>query len=166
MADQVTVSTTDQLVTVAPSTGVITITSTGTDRTVTVSQRGLQGGASTSSAQIVTPYIAGEAVGGQRVVYIGAGDKVFHADSTDQAQLNKVVGITATAASLGAMVNVLSLGKLADASFSFTSGSPLFFNSVGVLTHTAPTSGFVQKVGVAIKSNEILADMQLPYSIL
>jgi len=114
---------------------------------------------------VVIDRTAAASLGGQRVVRVTTGGEVNYADSATTGHAKSVLGITAGAASSGASVRVLTYGTLVDPSFSFTPLAPIYVGSSGTLTQTAPTSGFVQQVAVAVTATTIFVDL-LPSLIL
>ena len=112
---------------------------------------------------VVTPEIpTGEILGGQRVVISGADGKLYTADSSDVSHIGKVLGITRQAYLAGVEGEVISGGTFEDPSFSFTPSEKLYFDAAGVLTHSIPTTGFVQVMGHAISSTKIFIAMKTP----
>lgn len=111
-------------------------------------------------------FTAAENIGGQRFVKLNALGEVALADSGTLTDKDKVIGITETAVTVGNTVEVLFLGNLKDAAFSFTAGGTLFLGSSGVITQTSPTSGFIVKGGYAAASDEVFISVQQPIVLI
>lgn len=124
--------------------------------TIVVGNTGVQGPAGPAGVGSATK-VADSAVGGQRVVVSVSADGIVHADSDDLTHLNKVLGVTKTAAAAGDEVEVISLGEIEEASFSFTPDQPVFVSAggSGLLTQTPPTSGFSLRIGHALSATKV-----------
>lgn len=126
------------------------------------------GGDSWFSSDVVTegsrftPYIAGDAIGGQRVVVTDAVGKVVHADHTDTDHFGLVTGITSTSAILDEEVLIVSYGRMTDPVFSFTAEEKVYVSTNGLLTQTAPTTGFLQCIGHAVSTDTLFINPQIP----
>lgn len=137
------------------------------DTAVTVLASGQQGpagppgppglaGSAGASYSILT---AGAALGGNRVVI----DNATYADNSNDAHINKVIGFTVGAATLGAPVNIQSSGELDG--FSGLAIAPVYLAANGTLTQDVPTSGFIQKLGNAISSTAVLIAISPPLKL-
>lgn len=105
-------------------------------------------------------FVAASPVGATRIVVTDSAGKIEHADSSDVADFDNVLGLTLTAAGTGVSAIVLILGPHEDLSFTFTPKQALFFTSAGVLTQTAPSGGFSKKVGWAITATKIFISLK------
>ncbi|NQZ06059.1 MAG: hypothetical protein HRT35_02765 [Algicola sp.] len=103
--------------------------------------------------------VAGEALGGQKWVTTNALGEAILADST-AADGNKILGMTITAASSGASVDIKMLGELTDPSFSFTPDVPIWLGLTGLSTQTAPSIGIVSLVAQALTATKIFIRIQ------
>ena len=110
-------------------------------------------------------YTAGEAIGGQRVLMVSGG-KAFYFDPSDMDNYDKVIGMSMHASVLNDNINVMQEGVItiggltADATYYTTSG--------GLITTTVPTSGILQKVGVALNTSDLIIEFsqnRIPYGI-
>lgn len=122
------------------------------------------GGGGTGSALDIISCTAGEALGGQRVVYASGANDVSHASSSNVAHIGKIVGITVGAVVNGAVASVRNAGEMIDVSFAFVPG-PVYFNATGVLTQTQPVVGFIQQVAVAVSATKIVVGLGLPITL-
>jgi len=101
---------------------------------------------------------AGEDLGGYRVVKIVSGS-VFYSDPLDPSFGGKVLGLTRGAVTTGSLASVQTAGKISDALWTLNDGV-VYNGPNGVITQTAPTTGFVIPVGVAISPTEIIINIQ------
>lgn len=122
----------------------------------------LQGsGSGSGSASNSIEAIADGTVNGHRAVRVTGSDKVALVDSTNAAQAGTVIGISTTAASDGQTVTVQVIGEIDEPTFNFTPG-PVYFDDVGRLTQTVPTSGFIQQVAVALSATVVVVQIGPP----
>lgn len=82
-----------------------------------------------------------------RVVRLGSDGRVQHASNTDSVSRNAVFGVTLSAAVLGGRVPIVTAGEIEDDLWSWTMNSPVYVGADGVLTQTAPASGYSLIVG-------------------
>lgn len=112
--------------------------------------------------EIVNSFVAGEVLGGQRVVMI-VGGEAFHYDPTDENNAGRDIGITKGAAIIGAMVEVVSKGIMTGFSGSLVQDSIYYAGSSGTLTDTIPTGpGIDMRVGVAVDANTLNINFSEP----
>lgn len=123
--------------------------------------RGPQGqnGADGSGVNVDHPLTADQTLSGHRVVRLVSSSRVDVADSSDPADARQVLGITLNAAVADDPVTVRQAGAIDDPSFTFTPGLPIYFTALGVLTHTLPTTGFIQQVAIAASATQILVQL-------
>lgn len=84
-------------------------------------------------------------------------------DSSIIAYKNKIVGIATAPILSGFNGSVVGFGKITNPLWAWTVGDRIFLNGTSLST-TAPSSGFIQIIGVAIASDTI--DIKLAQSIL
>jgi len=132
--------------------------------TVTLASSGPAGppGAAGDIQNQTRTYVAASAVGGGRIVRSSTVTDVEHADSSDAGNMHNTIGLTLAAASGGGNVQVLIEGQSVDVSWAWTVGDPIFFNTSGVLTQTAPATGFYQAVGHALTATSVLIRIHAP----
>lgn len=106
----------------------------------------------------VLTFPAGEALGGHRMVALQSGE-LFYADHSNLAYAASVVGMTMGAVAQGETAEVMHSGRLSEPSWSFTPDAPLFLSANGLVSHTAPTAGFVLEVGTAVSATEIIVQI-------
>jgi hypothetical protein len=93
--------------------------------------------------------VAGENISGLSVVAFNSLGQLVHADHTNLDLADSVAGIVLHSVLSGEVCAYRNEGELEDPSWSWTTGSALFFDTNGVLTHTPQSSGFYCCVGYA-----------------
>lgn len=116
---------------------------------------GMQGQQGESGGTI--QLIAGINLGGNRVV---TGNSTY-ADNTELSTIGRAIGVTQGAAVAGDPVGVVLLGEL-DGFFGLTVNEPVYLSVSGTTTQTLPTSGYIQRIGVAISTTKILLNLSDP----
>lgn len=112
--------------------------------------------------QIVNSFVAGEDLGGQRVVMI-IGGEAFYYDPTDENSVGRDVGITKAAALTGAMVEVVSKGIMTGFSGSLVQDDIYFVDVNGQLTSVVPVGpGIDMRVGIAVDANTLNINFSEP----
>lgn len=108
-----------------------------------------------------TLFVAGEAVGGHRIVTLNNQGEVIHADRTIPGHAGRLCGLTLASAVAGAPVAVQSHGLVTDPSWQWDVSKPrLFLSTQGTLTQTVPTSGFLCVVGFCVSETQLFVDIQ------
>jgi hypothetical protein len=100
--------------------------------------------------QIVSRFITPVALSGGKAVLAD----LRYADSTDVSTVGLLLGITQGAAIAGGWVSVVSIGIL-NGLAGLTPFMPIYLSTVGNITQTPPTTGYIQRLGVAIASDTI-----------
>lgn len=121
--------------------------------------RGVVGTQGIPGMQQYLTVLAGENLGGNRVVYIADG-RAFYADSDNLTCSNASVGITNGAAVLDDIINIQTSGYMQEPSWKWSTNLPLFLGVNGLLTQTMPTTGFSQIIGIVTSSIEIIIQIQ------
>lgn len=106
--------------------------------------------------------IAAQSLGGNRVVYQSSATQVDYVDNQNLAQVQLVLGITQHAADALSTVAVQISGEMTDVSWSWTTGGLIFAGANGVLTQTANTTGFLQRVGIALSATVLKVEIHDP----
>lgn len=109
---------------------------------------------------------AGEPLGGHRAVVLDADGLAWYADNTDAQHLGRVVGITLSAAVLGADATLQSAGYITEPSWNWTPYQPVYLSANGLLTQTPPTTGFMQVLGVALSATSLFIQLRDPIVII
>jgi len=87
------------------------------------------------------------------------GSNGYRAHSDDISFLDKILGLAIENKPAGFKVNVISKGMIKNTNWNFTPNTVLFLNGYE-LSHTPPSSGFLQKIGKAITNNVIFIDIE------
>lgn len=111
----------------------------------------------------VVSYEAATALLQYRAVVINSSGKAIYADNTINAHGTKVLGITLEAAAApGDAVNIRNYGQVENALWSWVLDTPIYLDTDGQLTQTAPTSGFRLQVAFPISPIRIFIDINDP----
>lgn len=105
-------------------------------------------------------YPASGSLSALRVVCLSSENKLIYASSSDLTQVNKIVGVLITSASLDEQVRPLIFGHLTDSFFNWELNKPIFLGTNGVLTQAVPTSGFNKQIGYALTANSMRVSIQ------
>lgn len=105
---------------------------------------------------------AGAAVGGHRVVCVGADGRVVHVDLGSVGSVMGVQGVSANAAEVGERVRVRTSGVLVEPSWSWTAGAPVFCGEAGVLVQVAPAGMALLPVGLALSATALWVRLGVP----
>lgn len=128
---------------------------------VTIPVHVLTGGSAGGPAPIANEQVtltAGADLSGHKVVRATGTDHVDYASSDDPAHIGSAIGVTYGAAAAGTPIAVVTSGPIVEPTWSWTPG-PVFLGINGALTQTAPTSGFVQTVGVATSPTRLIVEI-------
>lgn len=104
---------------------------------------------------------AGETISALRVVYELNG-KVYVLDPMDDVHISALLGVTVTAAQIGGTTIVQRQGTLDEAGWTWTPGGLVFLGADGVLTQTAPTTGWEVVIGTAASDTRLNLAIQDP----
>lgn len=110
-----------------------------------------------------TSYIAGEILSaGIPVAYVNtSGGTIVKFDASTNTHYDKCVGVTATSAAAGSAVEVIQLGECNQ--YTNLSVGSIYYadpTAPGTLTVTPPTTGVIQKIGVAKTSTILIVDLK------
>jgi len=111
---------------------------------------------------IVAP--AAETIHGHRAVRVLV-DGIHHASSDDPGHAPGVLGIAANSASPGDSVRVRTTGPMAEPSWDWTPGLPLYVGPDGVLVQSPPASGFIREIGLAVSPTSIVIRHMVPITL-
>jgi hypothetical protein len=103
---------------------------------------------------------AGEALGGQRAVYIAAGEARYASAADDSAAV--VAGITTGAVADGDTATYQLSGAMTEPSWNWTPELPVFLGLSGQLTQTPPAAGAIVELGIALTPQTIVVRVQRP----
>lgn len=102
---------------------------------------------------------ASEPIGGQRVVTING----FHA-TPETSDL--IIGLSKSAAATSQSFEVTVFGLVADVSWTWTTGLPIFVGPSGTLTQTVPTLGVSRRIAWAVSPTTINVDIMPPITVI
>lgn len=106
--------------------------------------------------------IAAIALGGNRVVVLDVNEAAIYADNTNLTHADKILGITTSAASLGASVTIQTYGEMTEPSFNWTLDTQVFVSVNGLMTQTPPVTGFKRSIGFPIAATKLFINLQEP----
>jgi len=95
-------------------------------------------------------------IGGTRIIAIKNNYAVY-ADHTDLDTIG--LGISMQAVVAGVNVPVQRTGIISISGVVWTSGLPVYISTNGLFTQIAPNSGYVQQIGIAYSSDQLLIDI-------
>jgi hypothetical protein len=98
---------------------------------------------------------AGENLGGQRIVALGADGRAVYADYTNTAHASKVLGLTNSSVLENETVLILMAGEVSDSGWSWAPGVLLYLGANSLLTTNPPGSGFVKIMGATLAATKI-----------
>jgi len=104
--------------------------------------------------------IAGEDLGGLRGIR-SVGNRAYYADSSIPDHAITLLGISAGAAVIDDIVDVISSGNMIDPSWNWNDGA-IYLGANGLLTQVAPANGFIAQVAIAISDTEMFVNIQQP----
>lgn len=114
--------------------------------------RGPAGRDGTQGGEVAT-FIAGAVLSGHRALY-SDGAAVRYASADDPSSAERCVGISLQAAAPGGEVLVRRAGLLIEATWTWTPG-PVFLAAGGVMSQTAPDSGVLLQLGIALDATTL-----------
>ena len=106
------------------------------------------------------PYEAAGTIHGRRAVAADSGT-IYHPDLSTPADAVRIIGISLQAGVATDILEVQTAGPITDASWSWVTG-PVYVDDDGVLTQTAPTTGWIVCIGVATAPDTINVNILLP----
>jgi hypothetical protein len=104
------------------------------------------------------------AIGGHRAICNDNGAATY-ADNTDISTAHTFVGISYNAASDSDIVNIVTAGPVTEATWNWTPKQPIYIGTNGTLTQTAPTSGYIRRIGFAQTSTTVYVQPSQPLFI-
>lgn len=126
-----------------------------------VTTQGSQGPQGPPGASTTFVYVlAGENLGGNRVVSTNAVGRLVYPDLTQLDQT--VIGITTGAANINTLAEVQISGFQTEPSWSWLSGLPIFVGNSGTLTQTVPATNTVLQIARPVTQTKIFIDLQQP----
>ena len=112
----------------------------------------------------LSKFIAGETLGGQRVVMLKNG-KAFYFDQIDENNIGYSLGMTNQAANQDDLIDIATSGVVIDNGWGLIPDTIYYLGTNGLITNLIPSSGVFQRVGVAVDSNTLKLEFSEPISI-
>lgn len=112
------------------------------------------------SHKVTNTFTAGEDLSAMRVVFMDEDAPDVLRASHDDFVKSQALGITLHAAMAGQPVEVLQFGILQDATLMFEARALLFVGLNGVITETAPSTGYLCRIGKQIYPGTILVEIE------
>lgn len=106
--------------------------------------------------------IAGEALGGHRIVRSTGATTVGYASSGNPLHGDDTLGMTLGAAGLGAAVTAQRVGPITFAGWAWAPGAPVFLGLDGLPTQVVPTAGCIQVIGHAEDATTLYLQIEPP----
>ena len=123
---------------------------------------GLQGPPGAAGDMVIADYLAGEALGGHRVVIVGDDAKLHYAENTNPAHLFRILGITIGAVDQDAQANVRTGGIMTEPAWNWSLGQFIYLGANGLLTQNLPANGFLITVAWPVTPAKIMVDIKVP----
>lgn len=128
---------------------------------------GIQGPIGPSGGSALSA-VAGEPLGGQRVVYMAPSGLAFYASNQTAAHGLIALGVTLGAAILGSPVDILRAGDIVEPSWSWTLDEPVYLGNNGLLTQVPPVGPavFQRIIGFPIASDRLYISFREPIYLI
>ena len=101
-------------------------------------------------------FVGSGGVNGFQVVYLASDGTARPADGFNPTHAGKVVGLASAAQPEGEPAIIQLAGEIKNPAWHLTPGGVYFLVAGGEISMTPPESGFVQKIGVAKTSTELV----------
>ena len=106
--------------------------------------------------------VAATALGGHRMVVLDGNGQAVYASNDQLSHFHKVLGMTLGAVNALEAVDVMRGGEVTEPSWNWLLGAPVFLSTNGLLTQTAPTSGFSLIVGFPVTTTKLFVSLREP----
>ncbi|TVM31153.1 hypothetical protein [Oceanidesulfovibrio marinus] len=106
--------------------------------------------------------VAGQDIGGHRVVVVGTDGLAYIADKDTPAHAAAVLGLSLGAVSSGAEMSIRTNGESEMSGWTWTPQAPVFLGPNGTLIQAPPTTGFILAVGFATAPTKIWVRIGVP----
>lgn len=110
-------------------------------------------------------YPAAQAIGGHRAVYLTEASQCDYADQSDRVKSYQLLGVTIGAVQAGSNARIQTSGLLIEPSWSWAVGEFVYLGGNGLLTQTAPTSGYLVIIGLAASATGLLISIKPPIKV-
>jgi hypothetical protein len=126
---------------------------------------GAQGPAGTGGGgSTIETYVAGQDIGGHRVIVTDADGEAIYADNTIAAHANAATKITLGAALTGDDLTAQLIGRITEPSWNWVVGGTIYVGTNGLMTQTPPVSPavFSKPIAVAETATRVLIIQEPP----
>lgn len=113
----------------------------------------------------VLQYVAGENLGGHRMVVLNDSQQAVYASNDNPAHAVKVLGMTTGAANIGDLSTIQTGGEITEPSWDWVLNTPVCLSTNGLLTQTQPLTGFIQIIGFPITTTKIFINLREPITL-
>lgn len=143
---------------VSTSPSLVTVVSAG------VGLQGAPGTTADSTDSVVFSYVAAQALGGHRVVYLDSTGKVDYAGNDVLLCMHRIVGVTEQAVIANDPSVIKNKGTIVEPSWSLDTSLPVFLGTNGLLTQIPPSSPalFSLIIGFPVSATELFIDIKQP----
>ncbi len=114
----------------------------------------------------ISEFIAGETISALKVIRGSSNGKTYMVNSTDLTDKNTALGVSKTSADINNSFEVVTAGEFTDISWAWNTNLPIFADSTGSLTQTAPTAGYSQVIATAISPTKIKVSIAQAISLV
>lgn len=115
------------------------------------------------TTKLYSEYECGMPIPAFSVVIIGSDGKIYLADNNDLTHVSKIIGISRTSGLIGDTIKVQTNGLLTSVNQNLIPNTSYFLGTTPGSLSTIPSTGFIQRLGVAKSSNEL--EMNLTVNI-
>lgn len=105
---------------------------------------------------------AAVAIGGHRAVTQDNAGNLIYADSGFPLYAGRVLGITTQAVTAGDFCSVQTVGVMTEPSWNWAVDMPIYLAPNGQISQTAPLTGFVLRLGIAIHPQSVFVSVAEP----
>jgi hypothetical protein len=106
--------------------------------------------------------VAGGSLSGQHAVIIGEDGEAYYADRSNLDHVDIVAGVTTGAISAHATGSIQTSGRMIEETWNWTMEQSIYLSINGLLTQTAPTSGFVLYMGFPLSPTSMFIRIGIP----
>jgi hypothetical protein len=117
------------------------------------------------TSNITISKVAGQIIGGHRVVVPSLYGRVIYADKDEASHANNIIGITKQAALENESVIIQTCGEMIEPTWNWTLSLPIFLGNTGLLTQIIPVNGFALIIGYPLTPTSIYIDIKQPIII-
>lgn len=111
-----------------------------------------------TAKEITIDVVLGEDISALKFIYLN-NDLAFRGDQTVKAS-SQVIGILKTGGLAGSSQKALMFGRLDDPFFTFNSSQVFYLTTLGNVSDTAPSIGFLKECGQGLKNGSIFVNIK------